>query len=119
MTETENCIKLKLDQSCGGTESSDDFFSDGETRTSLQSVAKSSSGYHSGSSTDISETVQPVKSMIVCGTIAASRSHDLEQVDEMVLGSIELTDNCKWPNLGTGILTFSCVCALLDLNCNL
>ena len=49
----EDNIKIKLDQSCGDTEPSDDFFGDGETRASLQSVAKSSS---LGSSTDISET---------------------------------------------------------------
>ena len=103
MTEAvsnEGDIKIKLDQSCGDTESSDELFSDDETRVSLQSGAKSSSGYHSGSSTDISETVQSDKSMLVCGTTAASRSHDLEQVDETILGSMDVTDPCEWPNLG-------------------
>ena len=86
----EDDIKINLDQSCGDTESSDDLFSDGETKESLQSVAKSSSGYQSGSSTDISETVQqPENSMLVYATAATSRSHDLEQVDETVLGSTE------------------------------
>ena len=88
-------IKVKLDQSCVDTETGDDFFSNGETRESLQSVAKSSSGYHSGSSTDISEPVQPEKPVFVCGTTAAWRSHDLKQVDETVLGSMEHTDTCK------------------------
>ena len=96
----EDDIKINLDQSCADTESSDDFFSDGETRASLQSVAKSSSGYHLGSSTDISEAVQqPDKSLFVYATAAASRSHDLEQVDETVLGSTEHKDSSKWPNL--------------------
>ena len=95
MTEAvsnEDSIKIKLDQSCADTESSDELFSDGETGASLQSVAKSSSlGHHLGSSTDISETVQqPDKSMLVCGTTAASRSHDLKQT---VLGSTEHTDS--------------------------
>ena len=89
----EDDIKINLDQSCTATESSDDHFSDGETRESLQSVAKSSSGYHSGSSTDLSE--QSDKSMIVYGTAAASHSHDLEQVDETVLGSTEHTNSSK------------------------
>ena len=89
-------------KSCADTEPSDDFSGDGEIRASLQSVAKSSSGYDSGSSTDISETVQqPGKSMLVYGTAAAARSHDLEKVDGTVLGSMELINNCKWPNLGS------------------
>ena len=97
MTETEGDVKIKLDQSCAATESSDDIFSDGKTRGSLQSVAKSSSGYHSGSSTDICETVQPEKSMLVYATAAVSPSNDLKQLDVTVLG---FSDNyCKWPNL--------------------
>ena len=91
----EDDIKINNDQSCADTESSDDLFSDGETRESLQSAAKSSSGYHSGSSTDMSKTVQPDKSMLVCGTTAASHSHDLEQVDVTILGSTEHTDSSK------------------------
>ena len=97
MTEAvsnEDDIKIKLGQSCGDTET-DDFFGDGETRASLQSVANSSSGYQSGSSTDISETVQCDKSLLVCGTAAASHSHDLKQADETVLGSTEHTDGSK------------------------
>ena len=91
----EKDIKINLDQSCADTESSDDLFSDGETKESLQSAAKSSSGYHSGSSTDMSETVQPEYSMYVYATAAASHSHDLKQVDETVLGSTEHTDSSK------------------------
>ena len=93
--EDEDDIKIKLDQSCGATEPSGDFFGDGETRASLLSVAKSSSGYQSGSSTDMSETSQPDKSMLVCGTAAASHSHDLKQADETVLGSTEHIDGSK------------------------
>ena len=44
---------IEFDQSCG--ESSDDLFGDVETKSTLQAVAESSTGYHSGSSTDISE----------------------------------------------------------------
>ena len=91
-SEDEDDIKIKY------TEASDDFFSDGETRGSLQSIAKSSSGYQLGSSTDMSETVQPDKSMLVYGTAAASRPHDLKQVDLTVLGSTDYMDS-KWPNL--------------------
>ena len=99
MTEAvsdEDNIKIKLDQACD-TDPSDDFFIDGETRAPSQSFA---SGYQSGSSIDMSETVQqPEKSMLVCGTAAASQSHDLKQVDKTVLGSTQHTDS-KWPNLG-------------------
>ena len=95
----EDDIKINLDQSFGDTESSDELFSDGETRESLQSAAKSSSGYHSGSSTDLSE--QPGKSMLVCVTAAISDSHNLEQVDVAILGSTEHTDSSKYPNLGS------------------
>ena len=88
-------IKIKLDQACD-TETSDDCFIDGETRASSQSFA---SWYQSGSSTDISETVQqPDKSMLVCGTAAASQSHDLKQVDLTILRYTEHMDS-KWPNL--------------------
>ena len=89
-------IKIKLDQSCADSKSSDDLFSDGETRVSLQSVAKSSSGYHSGSSTGISETVQPENSMFVYDTAAVSPLNDLKRLDVTKLG---FTDNCKWANL--------------------
>ena len=94
----EDDIKIKHDQACD-TEPSDDIFSGDETRLSVQSDAKSSSGYRSGSSIDMSETVQqPDKSMFVYGTAAVSRSHDLEQVDGTILGSTEDADS-KWPNL--------------------
>ena len=89
-------IKINLDQSCADTESSDDLFSGGETRKSLQSVAKSFSGYRSGSSTDLSETVQPEKPMLVYGNTAGFPSNDLKQLDVTKLGS---SDNCKWTNL--------------------
>ena len=95
VVSNEDDIIVKLDQSDDDTEPSDNLFSDDETRASLQSGAKSSSGYHSGSSTDINETVQSDKSTLVCGTTAASCSHDLKQVDETVLGSMELTDQCE------------------------
>ena len=81
------CMRNKLDQSCGGTVPSGD-----------QSVTKSSSKYHSGSSTDISLTHQPDKSMHVSGTAAASHSHDLKQVDG-TMRSMKHTDSNKWPNL--------------------
>ena len=88
-------IKIKHDQSCADTETSDEFFIDGETRVSSQSFA---SGYQSGSSTDISETVQqPDKSMLVYETTAAYS--DLNQVDLSILGYTEHMDS-KWPNLG-------------------
>ena len=105
MTEAvsnEDDVKLKLDQACD-TETSDDFFIDGETRASSQSLA---SGYQSGSSTDMNERVQqPDKSMLVCGTAAAaSRSHDLKQVDETILRYTEHMDS-KWSNLGDWIVS--------------
>ena len=115
MTEAvsnEDDVKTKT---FGDTETSDDFFGDGETRTSLQSVAKSSSGYDSGSSTDMSEIVQLGKSMLVYGTAAVSRSHDLDQVDETILGSMELINNCKWPYLGSLYKSHMQLLSLIEL----
>ena len=86
----EDDVKIKLDQACD-TETSDDCFIDGETRASSQSLA---SGYQSGSSTDMNETdQQSEKSMLVCGTAAASCSHDLKQVDLTILGYTEHMDS--------------------------
>ena len=98
MTEAvsnEDDVQIKLEQAFD-TETSDNLFIDGETRASSQSFA---SGYQLGSSTDMSETVQPDESMLVCGTTAASRPHDLKQVDLTILGYTEHMDS-KWPNLG-------------------
>ena len=72
----EDDINIKLDQACD-TEPSGDLFSGDGTMLSLQSNAKSSYGYHSSISTDISGTVQPDKSMCVYGTAVASCAHDL------------------------------------------
>lgn len=90
----EDNIKINIDQPCD-TDLSDDLVSDGEARGSLQSVVKSSSGHQLGSSTEISEKIQPDKSMLVCGTAATLHSNDLKQVNKTILGSMEHTASSK------------------------
>ena len=78
-------LNEEYNRSCGGTEPSD-------------SSANSSSVYHLNSSTNMSETVQPDKSMLKNETTRALQTHNQKQVDGLTMKSMDHAEINKWQN---------------------